>query len=87
MVDKGPEHRIEIRESWSRDHGGEPPRAVPASTTAILDRIRASRNRWFRDPDSCVVENAREVQTRLILSKSSEAKSGQQSLVTRELDI
>jgi hypothetical protein len=45
MVDKGPEHRIEVKESWVREHGGGPPRTIPASTAAILNRIRASRNR------------------------------------------
>jgi hypothetical protein len=45
MVNGGPEHRIEEKESWIREHGGGPPRPVPASTAAILARIRASRNR------------------------------------------
>lgn len=45
MVDKGPEHQITDKESWIREHGGGPPRPMPASTAAILSRIRASRNR------------------------------------------
>ncbi|KAK3934510.1 hypothetical protein QBC46DRAFT_368162 [Diplogelasinospora grovesii] len=45
MVDKGPEHKIEEKESWIREHGGGPPRTMTASTAAILNRIRASRNR------------------------------------------
>lgn len=45
MVDRGPEHKVEEKQSWIQDHGGGPPRPVPASTIAILARIRASRNR------------------------------------------
>lgn len=45
MVDRGSEHKIEVQESWVREHGGGPPRVVPASTAAILERLRASRNR------------------------------------------
>lgn len=45
MVDKGPELKVEERQSWIQAHGGGPPRPVPASTNAILARIRASRNR------------------------------------------
>ena len=45
VVNKGPEHKIEEKESLIREHGGGPPRTIPASTAAILNRIRASRNR------------------------------------------
>lgn len=45
IVDGGPEHRVEERQSWVERHGGGPPRLIPASTAAILERIRASRNR------------------------------------------
>lgn len=39
----GLEHRMKEKEGWMREHG--PPGAIPASTIAILNRIRASRNR------------------------------------------
>ncbi|KAL8366066.1 hypothetical protein RB595_004716 [Gaeumannomyces hyphopodioides] len=45
MVDKGPEHKVEEKQSWIQAHGGGPARPIPASTAAILARIRASRNR------------------------------------------
>lgn len=45
MVDEGPEHKIEEKQSWIQGHGGGPTRPIPASTAAILERIRASRNR------------------------------------------
>lgn len=45
MVDEGPEHKVEEKQSWIQRHGGGPPRPIPASTAAILARIRASRNR------------------------------------------
>lgn len=45
MVDNGPEHKVQERQSWVGSHGGGPPRPVPASTAAILARISASRNR------------------------------------------
>lgn len=45
MVDGGPEFKVEEKQSWVQRHGGGPPRPVPASTAAILERIRASRNR------------------------------------------
>lgn len=45
MVGKGPEHKVEEKQSWTQAHGGGQPRPIPASTTAILARIRASRNR------------------------------------------
>ncbi|GKT52005.1 uncharacterized protein ColSpa_12186 [Colletotrichum spaethianum] len=45
MVDQGPEHKVEAKQSWIQAHGGSPPRPIPASTAAILARIRASRNR------------------------------------------
>lgn len=45
MVSKGPEHKIEEKEKWIRENGGGPPHTMPASGIAILDRIRASRNR------------------------------------------
>lgn len=45
MVDKGPEHKVEEKHSWIQVHRGGPSRPVPASTAAILARIRASRNR------------------------------------------
>ncbi|OBR12818.1 LysM domain-containing protein [Colletotrichum higginsianum IMI 349063] len=45
MVDQGPEHKVEAKQSWIQAHGGGPPRPIPASTAAILARIRASRNR------------------------------------------
>ncbi|KAK1590376.1 uncharacterized protein LY79DRAFT_555156 [Colletotrichum navitas] len=45
MVDQGPEHKVEAKQSWIQAHGGGPQRPIPASTAAILARIRASRNR------------------------------------------
>ncbi|KFY36773.1 hypothetical protein V494_04982 [Pseudogymnoascus sp. VKM F-4513 (FW-928)] len=45
MVKGGPEHKMEEKDSWIRGHGGGLPRTMPASTAAIIDRIRASRNR------------------------------------------
>lgn len=45
MVDKGPEHKVEEKQSWIQAHGGDSPRPIPASTAAIFARIRASRNR------------------------------------------
>lgn len=45
MVKGGPEHKMEEKDSWIREHGGGPPRTMPSSTAAIIDRIRASRNR------------------------------------------
>jgi hypothetical protein len=45
MVNKGPEHKIEAKESWIQEHGGGQHRPMPASTAAILNRIRANRNR------------------------------------------
>lgn len=45
MVEKGPEHRVEEKKSWIQRHGGGPPRPIPASTAAILARIRADRGR------------------------------------------
>lgn len=47
MVDNGPEHKLEEKQSWIQGHGGGPPRPIPASTAAILERIRASRNRCY----------------------------------------
>ncbi|KAL1850646.1 hypothetical protein Daus18300_012857 [Diaporthe australafricana] len=43
MVDIGPEHKVEAKQSWIQAHGGGPPRPIPASTAAILARIGASR--------------------------------------------
>lgn len=45
VVDQGPEHKVEEKQGWIQAHGGGPPRPIPASTAAILGRIRASRNR------------------------------------------
>jgi hypothetical protein len=45
MVNQGPEHKIDLMKSWIREHGGGTPPTIPASTAAILNRIRASRNR------------------------------------------
>lgn len=45
MVDMGPEHSVEEKQSWIQRHGGDPSRPIPASTTAILARIRADRSR------------------------------------------
>lgn len=41
----GPQHRVQEKQAWIQAHGGGPPRPVPASTAAILARLRASRNR------------------------------------------
>ncbi|KAI9643834.1 hypothetical protein NHQ30_007185 [Ciborinia camelliae] len=49
MVNKGPEHKIEEKEGWIRDHGGGLARTMPASTDAILNRIRASSTRLVPD--------------------------------------
>ncbi len=43
MVSRGPEHMIQEKKSWVEDHG--PPRPMDAATLAIVNRIRASRNR------------------------------------------
>ena len=43
MVSRGPEHRIQEKKSWVEDHG--PPRPIDAATLAIVNRIRARRNR------------------------------------------
>lgn len=45
MVDEGPEHKVEEKQSWIQRHGGGAPRPVPSSTAAILARIRAVRGR------------------------------------------
>ncbi|KAH6658186.1 hypothetical protein BKA67DRAFT_689361 [Truncatella angustata] len=45
MVDKGPDHKIEEKQSWIEKHRSGPPRMIPGSTAAILNRIRANRNR------------------------------------------
>lgn len=36
----GPQHKVEEKQAWMLAHGGGPPRPVPASTAAILARIR-----------------------------------------------
>ncbi|KAK3933468.1 hypothetical protein QBC46DRAFT_402156 [Diplogelasinospora grovesii] len=45
MVDEGPEHMIMEKKRWIQEHGGGPPQVLSASALAIIDRIRASRNR------------------------------------------
>jgi hypothetical protein len=45
VVSGGPQHKIEEREGWIREHDNPQSRSIPGSTAAILARIRASRNR------------------------------------------
>jgi hypothetical protein len=45
MVNQGPEHTIEEKKGWIREHGGGPRLPMPASTAAMIERIRASRKR------------------------------------------
>jgi hypothetical protein len=43
MVDEGPEHKIEEKQSWIQEHS--PPRPMTASSIAILEKICARRNK------------------------------------------
>lgn len=45
MVDDGPEHKVVEKQDWIQAHRGCSPRPIPASTAAILARIRTSRGR------------------------------------------